>query len=109
MISPRPARRVARGCARAQVAWCRTPILLYSGRPAGRDRAATVVARLTGKDDGAMQEGANQARGIARARDPLDLPDLTTNAGDERARRLARLTWAFVGLGVLLRSVRYAM
>ena len=56
-----------------------------------------------------MQAGAKHAQSIGDARDPLDLPDPATGGGDERARRLARLTWAFVGLGVLLRLARYAM
>jgi hypothetical protein len=64
-----------------------------------------------------MQAGAADSR--ARDHDPdiLDLnlddsrSDATTGTGAEagRARRLARLTWAFVGLGVVLRLVRYAM
>jgi hypothetical protein len=47
----------------------------------------------------------------AIGRDPIALesgPDRPEMA-DRRARRLARLTWSFVGLGVVLRVVRYAM
>jgi hypothetical protein len=39
----------------------------------------------------------------------LDLPGAAIGTDEGRARRLARLTWAFVGLGVLLRLLRYAM
>jgi hypothetical protein len=56
-----------------------------------------------------MQAGAPDSSAIGHDRGTLKLDTDRSDVADRRARRLDRLTWAFVGIGIVLRLARYAM